>query len=107
MRCVGQAKAAELLLLRKIVGPEEALRIGLIHEVVEEERIMERAMEMAQDLANLSPVAVRFQLELMRESENRGFDTGLALESALGALVVSSDEAKELLGQFVSKGRAK
>ncbi len=107
VRCVGGARTAELLLLRKIVGPEEALRIGLVHEVVEEGRVMERAMELARDLAGLSPVAVRFELELLRESENRGFDTGLALESALGALAVVSDEAKELLGNFVAKSKGK
>ena len=107
VRCVGKARAAELLLLRKIVGAEEALRIGLVHEVTEENRVVERAMELACDLASLSPVAVRFELELLREAENHGFDTGLALESALGALAVASGEAKELLGQFVSKSKGK
>jgi enoyl-CoA hydratase len=107
VRCVGQARATELLLLRKIVGSEEALRIGLIHEAVEEGRVMERAMELARDLSKLSPVAVRFELELLQESENRGFGTGLALESALGALAVASDEAKELLGNFVSRHKDK
>jgi hypothetical protein len=32
-------------------------------------------------------------------------DAGLALESALGALAVSSKEAKDLLGKFLTKGK--
>lgn len=103
VRCVGQAKAAELLLFRKVIGSSEALRIGLIHEVAEHGQVLNKAMDMAQELSNLSPVATRIELQLLQESENLGFDTGFALESALGALAVSSEEAKELLGKFVSK----
>jgi enoyl-CoA hydratase len=103
VRTVGYARAAELLLFRKIITAEEALRIGLITETVEPDQVLPRAMEMAQNLAALSPVAVRFELELLRESENAGIDTVLSLESAFGALSVSSAEAKELLGRFLGK----
>ena len=105
VRCIGQARAAEMLLFRKIIDAEEALRVGMVTAVVEHDQVMERSMEMAANLSALSPVATRFELELIRESENMGFDTGLALESALGALAVASGEAKELLGRFVAKSK--
>jgi hypothetical protein len=40
-------------------------------------------------------------------TQNQGFDEGLALESALTALAVSSTEAKDLLGGFVANGKRK
>jgi enoyl-CoA hydratase len=105
VRCVGQARAAELILFRKIIDAAEAFRIGLVSAVLEHEQVMSKSMEMAHDLSSLSPVATRFELELLHESENKGFDTGFALESALGALAVSSKEAKELLAGFLAKGK--
>jgi hypothetical protein len=44
-------------------------------------------------------------MELLRYGQNEGFDTGLALESALASLTVSSNEAKDLLGRFLSRGK--
>lgn len=105
VRCIGQARAAEMLLFRKIIDSTEAFRIGMVTAVVEHDQVMNKSMEMATNLCALSPVATRFELELIRESENMGFDTGLALESALGALAVASEEAKELLGRFVAKAK--
>jgi enoyl-CoA hydratase/carnithine racemase len=107
VRCVGQAKAAELILFHSMVTGEDAHRIGLVHQAVEPDQVMTRAKEMAVTLCALSPLAVRLELELLLEAENRGFGTGMALESALGALAVSSAEAKHLLARFLSKGKSR
>ena len=102
-RVVGYAKAAELILFRAIADAETARTIGLVNLVVEHEKLPAKAKEWALNLASLSPVAVRLELELLLNTQSRDFDEGLALESALGALAVASDEAKELLGRFVAK----
>jgi enoyl-CoA hydratase/carnithine racemase len=107
VRIVGYAKALELILFRSILDAEMALSIGLLNLVVGHEELPVKAREWAQDLASLSPVAVCLELELFLRTQSKGFDEGLALESALGALAVASDEAKELLGRFVAKGKEK
>ncbi len=107
VRTVGYGRAAEMLLLRSIIDAEEAYRIGLVTRLAEPDQLRNKAQEMAQSLADLSPVAVRLELELLRETENEDIDTVLALESALGALAVSSPEAKQLLARFLSKGKEK
>jgi enoyl-CoA hydratase len=107
VRTVGHAKAAELVLSRSIINAEEAHRIGLVNQVVEQDQVLTRTTEWANDLCALSPVAVRLELELLHETQDKGFDAGLALESALAALAVSSKEAKHLLDQFLSKGKEK
>ena len=106
-RAVGYPKAAELILLRTIIDANEALRIGLVNTVVEQDQVIIKTREWAQNLASLSPVAVRLELELLLKTQDKGFDAGLALESALAALAVASPQAKELLGQFVTKGKDK
>lgn len=106
-RVVGYAKAAELILFCTVLDAEAAQTAGLVNLVVEHEELTDKAKEWALNLASLSPVAVCLELELLLKTQNRGFDEGLALESALGALAVASDEAKELLGSFVTKGKGK
>ena len=104
-RAVGFAKASELILLRTIVDGDEAQRIGLVNQVVEPERLLEKAREWAASLVSLSPVAVRLEMELLLNTTGQGFDAGLALESGLASLAVASPEAKERLGAFVAKGK--
>jgi enoyl-CoA hydratase len=105
VRTVGYAKASELILFRRIIGGEEAHRIGLVNEVAESDRLMEHAKEWAQNLASLSPVAVRLEMELLLSAAGQGFDAGLALESGLASLAVASQEAKDRLGAFLTKGK--
>jgi len=103
VRTVGQAKAAEMILLRSVIDGEEAFRIGLVNLLIEPDQVLNASREMAGSLSALSPLAVRLELELLFEAESKGFGTGLALESALGALAVSSPEAKGLLSGFLQK----
>ena len=103
VRTVGQAKAAELILLRSVIDGEEACRIGLVNRAVEPDQVMKITRDLAESLSALSPLALRLELELLFEAENKGFGTGMALESALGALAVSSTEAKGQLSSFLQK----
>jgi len=102
VRTVGHSKAIELILLRSIIDANEAYRIGLVNLVAEPDQVGARAMEWAENLSALSPVAVRLELELLMESKGEP-DMGMAMESAFGALTVASKEAKELLGRFVAR----
>jgi enoyl-CoA hydratase len=105
VRTVGHAKASELILFRSIVDGEEAYRIGLVNLVAEPDQVMVKAKEWGQSLSSLSPVAARLELELLLETQNGSIGQGLALESALATLAVSSPEAKRLLGSFMSKSK--
>ena len=106
-RLVGMTKAKEMLMLGDAVTGEEAYRIGLVNQVVENDHLIKRATEWATDLSALSPVATRLELELLDRSQGEGFDGALALESGLAAIAVSSEEARFLLGQFLTKGKEK
>ncbi len=59
VRLLGAARAKELVLLRERVDAQEALRLGLVTEVVPEGSALERALELAGHLATLPPLARR------------------------------------------------
>jgi len=103
VRTLGYAKAADLLLSHLTIDGVEAYRIGLVHRVVEPDEVLPHAKEWGRRLASLSPVAVRLELELLLHGQGSAIDHGLALESALGAMAVTSEEAKELLAKFLAK----
>src|SRR5579862_5585365 len=59
LRQVGEKQARDLLLTGRIFGAEEAVRIGLVNEVVAAENLMSRARELAAQLLANSPASAR------------------------------------------------
>ena len=64
-RVVGEARALEMIMTGRTVDAEEALRIGLVNEVVPHAQLMERAEKMARHICTLPPVAVRMMKEFV------------------------------------------
>lgn len=59
VQLLGVAKTMDFLMRKRVVSGEEALEMGLVHEAVEPEQLMERAMELARELADGPQVAMR------------------------------------------------
>ncbi|MBK7329364.1 MAG: enoyl-CoA hydratase/isomerase family protein [Dehalococcoidia bacterium] len=59
VQLMGVAKTMDFLMRKKIVSAEEALDLGLVHEVVESAELMERTMVLATELANGPQVSMR------------------------------------------------
>ncbi len=59
VQLLGVAKTMEFLMRNRIISAAEGLDLGLVHEVVPPERLMERAMELARELADGPQVAMR------------------------------------------------
>ena len=57
---MGVAKAMDFMMRNRMVEAEEALALGLVHEVVPPESLMDRSLELATELANGPQVAMRF-----------------------------------------------
>jgi enoyl-CoA hydratase len=58
-RLIGASRAHELMLTGRRVSADEAERIGLVSDVVDDERLIERSLEAAGEIAALSPWGVR------------------------------------------------
>ncbi len=59
VQLIGVAKTIDFLMRKRIVSAEEALELGLVHEVVPPQELMKRSLELARELANGPQVAMR------------------------------------------------
>jgi enoyl-CoA hydratase len=105
VRQVPYAVAADLLLTGRHITAAEALRIGLIGEVVPDGQALSRALEVADQIAANGPVAVQAILRTIRETECMPENEAFALEARIGMGVFRSADAKEGPRAFAEKRR--
>jgi enoyl-CoA hydratase len=95
--------AAELLLTGRQVRADEALRIGLIGEVVPDGTALDRARAVAATIAANGPVAVQAVLRALRATEGAPERAAMRIDSEIGMAVFASDDAREGPQAFVEK----
>ena len=78
---VGYGKAMEMIITGRAVDAEEALRIGLANEVVPEGKALERAVELAHQIAELPQGAIRSDKETMVRNVGRTYEEQLRKEA--------------------------
>ena len=86
---IGRSRARQVLLYGSWIDADEALRLGLADEVVDDEAVLDRALERAQELAALAPGGFRATKHLLACS----LDELLDREAALQALCFQTDES--------------
>ncbi|MDP2920274.1 MAG: enoyl-CoA hydratase-related protein [Dehalococcoidia bacterium] len=97
------AKAAEILLSGKPINAQEALRIGLVNEVVPRQELMPRARKWAEDLCQVGPLALRAAKEAMLRGYNMPLNEGIKLEAALFEFLLGTEDFTEGSGAFLQK----
>ncbi len=98
---IGYAK--ELILTGRMVGAEEAFERGLVQHVYPGTELMARTMELAQQMAEKSPVALYYAKETTNRALHGDIGGNLVHEADLYSLMFSTDDAKEGLRAFVEK----
>ncbi len=102
-RLVGLGTAKKLVLTGEIINAQEALRIGLVDEVVEHDRLLERAKELAGKIIEKPPLAVKLAKKALNASMNTPLREGLKYELSLFAILFASEDAKEGMRAFLEK----
>ncbi len=102
-RLVGECKAKELIFTANIIKAEEAFNIGLINKVVEPEVLMEEAMNMAKQICNNAPVAVKLCKEAINKGMQMDIDSALNYESEAFGMCFSTYDQKEGMKAFLEK----
>ena len=77
---VGYGRAMEMIITGRPVDAQEALRIGLANEVVPEGKALERALELAHEVAKLPQGAIRTDKETMVRNVGRTYEEQLRQE---------------------------
>jgi len=106
-RLVGSSRAKELILTGRQVGADEALRIGLVNEVVPNESLHERALALATELAAGAVVAQGLAKRAIDEGLDGPLPAGIELEQQLFADVFATEDAGIGVASFLEHGPGK
>jgi enoyl-CoA hydratase len=97
-RLIGRSAALKLILTGQIIPAEEALRIGLLDEVVAgdtETALLPRARELGSHMAAMPRLAVAAAVQSVNEGADLPLDEALALEASIfGRLCGTADKAE-------------
>jgi enoyl-CoA hydratase len=102
-RLVGEGKSMELILTGDIIDAHTAYNIGLVNMVVPAADLEAKTMEIANRIAEKSPIALRMAKEAVKLASRSNLDEGLRREVDLFALCFSSEDKDEGVGAFLEK----
>ena len=102
-RLVGVGRAMRLILTGAIIDAEEAERIGLVDEVVDDAALRARTRELAASIAQHSPVALKLIKQAVRAAAEMPLAAGLALERELFITAFASEDRAEGVSAFLEK----
>jgi methylglutaconyl-CoA hydratase len=103
LRQVGEKQARDLLLTGRIIGAEEAARMGLVNEIVASEKLMSRARELAALLMENSPASLRATKKLLNEHARAELDAQIEAAVRENAEVRRTADFREGVTSFLEK----
>jgi enoyl-CoA hydratase len=102
-RVCGLGVAKDLILTGRAVDAEEALRLGLVHAVVEPTELLDHVLEQARLLAAKSPLALRAAKVAINHALQGDHVENLEREAEHFGELFAGEDAKEGLSAFVEK----
>jgi enoyl-CoA hydratase len=102
-RIVGMGRAMELIITGRVIDAREAERIGLVNEVTPSGHCVERALEMAAEIAALPQPAIRTDKEAAVRGYGRPLDEGLLIEAQCFNKLLETPELAEGIRRFVER----
>ncbi len=102
-RLIGYGKALQMLLTGNLIDADEALRTGLIQELVPDDQLEQSVRNMAETIAKNAPIAAQVIKHLVRISESTSLEVGLAYENDLFAYCFTTQDSQEGIAAFREK----
>lgn len=106
-RLVGPAKAKDLCFTGRHVDAEEALRIGLVDEVVADDDVYAAARRWAEQFADGPALALRAAKQSVDDGLEADLTTGLAIERAAFAALFATEDRSIGMTAFMAKEKPK
>lgn len=103
VRALGKYRAMKLLMSGEPIGAEEALAIGLASEVVDDDALEARAVELARLIASRPPVALRLLKQAALAAEDTPLAAGLMLERRAFELLFDTADKREGMAAFAER----
>ncbi len=103
LRQVGEKLARDLLLTGRIFGAEEALKLGLVNEIVAPENLLGRANSLAMQLSENSPLSLLNTKRLLTEHARAELDVQIEAAVRENAGIRESADFREGVESFLEK----
>lgn len=102
-RIVGLQKAKELIFTARKLRAAEAKEYGIVHEIFEEDRIMDAAREFAGRFTAASSTAIGLAKNVLNQSFNLDHRTVVEMEAFAQAVAAGSEYHQQAVDRFVGK----
>lgn len=102
-RAIPQAVAMKLLLTGEMIGADEALRYGLISDVVAPEELMNLATTFAEKIASAAPLSVQATKQAVVMGLDMPLDQGIAFSHLMWGVLRDTEDRKEGFKAFAEK----
>ncbi|MFQ5972972.1 MAG: enoyl-CoA hydratase-related protein, partial [Alphaproteobacteria bacterium] len=102
-RIVGKPLAMKMILAGELIDAEAALRAGLVTEVAEPERVLDRALDLAESIAAKPPLAVRAAKEAVLAAYEMTLEAGLRFERRAYLDMFATEDLAEGVRAFAEK----
>lgn len=102
-RLVGEGKAMEMILTGDMIDAKSAYAIGLVNHVFPADQLQAKTMEIANRIADKSPIALSLAKESVKLASRSNLDEGLRREVDLFALCFSTEDKNEGVSAFLEK----
>ena len=103
LRAIGKFKTMLLVLSGQFISATEASQMGLVSEVVEDEKTISHALALAKKIAAFSPIAVQQIKEVTQLGHDQTLQGGLALERKAFQILFDTQDQKEGVHAFIEK----
>jgi enoyl-CoA hydratase/carnithine racemase len=103
-RLVGLSRASEFLLTGRFIDAERALRMGLVSEIVSEDKLLETGLALAADMLETAPMGLRMTKEtLSAEIDAPSLEAALTLEDRQQVMLIETADHREAVAAFLEK----
>jgi enoyl-CoA hydratase len=106
LRAIGKFAAMRVLLTGDPMSAADALRVGLVSEVLPDADVLPHALKVAGRIATLAPLAVASIKEAVLAGEDVPLSTALALERKAFQLLFATEDRREGIEAFLAKRKA-
>ncbi len=102
-RLVGEGKSMEMILTGDLIDAATAFNLGLVNHVYAPNELEAKTMEMANKIAEKSPIALQMAKEAVKLAARSNLDEGLRREIDLFAICFSTEDKEEGVTAFLEK----
>jgi enoyl-CoA hydratase/carnithine racemase len=103
-RLVGLSNASEFLLSGRFIEAERAKAIGLVSDVVPEDRLLDAGLDFAADMLKASPMGLRMTKETLNlQIDAPSLEAGLVLEDRQQVILLETSDHREAVSAFREK----